>query len=321
MDLKKTVRSAIMGVAVGDALGVPAEFFEREARKLDPVTGMRGGGFHNQKPGTWSDDTSMALALMDSLTRLGFAPQDQMRCYVDWMWSAKYTARGVTFDVGNTVCDAVDRFCAGTPLEQCGSWEEKSCGNGSLMRIMPMALFLYGTGRGELNDETALMIHASSAVTHAHPRCLMACGIYCAVVFRLCAGEKPGEAVRNGLRDALEYYAGQRAFAGEMDRFRSLTSVASWPEQMISGSGYVLHTLQASLWCFLTTDSYAGCVLKAVNLGQDTDTTAAVAGGLAGIFYGEESIPGEWLDVLARREDIRYMCDAFTESLTAGIDR
>ena len=315
MDLHKMIRSAMLGVAVGDALGVPVEFYDRAVRKQDPVTGMRGGGFHGQKPGTWSDDTSMALALMDSLTRRGFDPQDQMRCYVDWMWSAKYTARGLTFDVGGTVSEAVDKFCDGTPLEQCGSWSEQSCGNGSLMRIMPMALYLYGTGRGELNDETAPLIHASSAVTHAHPRCLMACGIYCAVVFRLCAGEEIRAAVQNGLRDALDYYAGQKAFAGEMDKFRSLATIGTWPEQMLSGSGYVLHTLQSSLWCLLNTESYSECVLKAVNLGEDTDTTAAVAGGLAGLYYGEESIPTEWLDVLARREDIRYMCDAFADTL------
>ena len=315
MDLHKIIRSAILGVAVGDALGVPVEFYVREARRQDPVTGMRGGGFHGQKPGTWSDDTSMTLALMDSLTHKGFNAEDQMRRYADWLRNAKYTAWDDVFDVGSTTADAIDKSYSGAPLNQCGSRDENCCGNGSLMRIMPMALYLYGTGRGELNDETALLIHASSALTHAHPRCLMACGIYCAVVFRLCAGEEIRAAVQNGLRDALDYYAGQKAFAGEMDKFRSLTTIGTWPEQMLRGSGYVLHTLQSSLWCLLTTESYADCVLKAVNLGEDTGTTAAVAGGLAGLYYGEESIPAEWLDVLARREDIRYMCDAFADVL------
>jgi ADP-ribosylglycohydrolase len=190
MNLHKMIRSAMLGVAVGDALGVPVEFYDRAVRKQDPVTGMRGGGFHGQKPGTWSDDTSMTLALMDSLTRRGFDIEDQMRCYVDWLWSGKYTAYDEVFDVGGTCKSAIFRYCKGTPAENCGEDGELYCGNGSLMRIMPMALYLYGTGRGELNDETALLIHASSAVTHAHPRCLMACGIYCAVVFRLCAGEE-----------------------------------------------------------------------------------------------------------------------------------
>ncbi len=318
MDLKKRIADAVLGVAVGDALGVPVEFYEREARRADPVTGMRDGGFHNQKPGTWSDDTSMALALMDSLTRKGFDPEDQMRCYVDWLWSGKYTAYGEVFDVGGTCSSAIDRFCRGTPLDQCGARGENSCGNGSLMRIMPLALWLYGTGRGKLDPATAALIHASSAVTHGHPCCMMACGVYCAVAFRLCAGEEPRDAVENGVRDALAFYGGQTAFAGEMDKFRPLTTIGSWPEQMIRSGGYVLHTLQAALWCFLKTETYADCVLQAVNLGQDTDTTAAVAGGLAGLTYGQESIPARWLDVLARREDILAMCGAFAESLANG---
>ncbi len=186
------------------------------------------------------------------------------------------------------------------------------------MRIMPLVLYLYGTGRGELNDETAALIHASSAVTHAHPRCLIACGIYCAVAFRLCAGEEPRDAVRNGVRDALAYYAEKPEFTVEQEKYVSLTDIGSWPEQKIRGDGYVVYCLQAALWCFLKTSTYAGCVLRAVNLGEDTDTTAAVAGGLAGLYYGEESIPSEWLDVLTRREYIRRMCDAFADAVRKG---
>lgn len=315
MDMRKMISGAMLGVAVGDALGVPVEFYNREVRRQDPVTGMRSGGFHGQRAGTWSDDTSMALALMDSLTRKGFDCEDQMRCYVDWLWSAKYTAGGVVFDVGGTCSAAIDRFAYGTPVEQCGECGENTCGNGSLMRIMPLALYLYATGRGELNDETAELIHKSSAVTHAHPRCCMACGIYCSVVFCLCDGMDRQTAVREGVRRALVYYGRAEEFAAEMELFSSLESVGDWPALMISGSGYVLHTLQSALWCFLRTESYADCVLQAVNLGEDTDTTATVAGGLAGLYYGEESIPTQWLDVLARREDIRYMCRAFSDSV------
>jgi ADP-ribosylglycohydrolase len=305
----------MFGVAVGDALGVPVEFYNREARRQDPVTGMRSGGFHDQRAGTWSDDTSMALALMDSLTRKGFDCEDQMRCYVDWLWNAKYTAYDDVFDVGGTCKSAIFRFCKGTPADRCGEDGENTCGNGSLMRIMPLALYLYGTGRGELNDETAALIHTSSAVTHAHLRCCMACGTYCSVVFCLCGGMDRHAAVREGIGRALAYYGRKEQFVTEMEMFQSLESIGVWPEQMIHGSGYVLHTLQAALWCFLRTENYTDCVLQAVNLGEDTDTTAAVAGGLAGLYYGEESIPTEWLDVLARREDIRYMCAAFADSL------
>ena len=315
MKMQKKITDAVLGLAVGDALGVPAEFYNREERKADPVTGMRGGGYHNQKPGTWSDDTSMALALMDSLTRRGFDTEDQMRCYVDWLWSGKYTARGEVFDVGGTTSRTIDRFASGTPADECGEKGENTCGNGSLMRVMPMALYLYGRGQGELNDETAAMIHRSSAVTHAHPRCQMACGVYCAVAFRLCRGEEAREAVANGVKDALAYYKDKTEFAGVYGDFTSLTTIGTWPEQMVQSGGYALHTLQAALWCLLTTDSYAECVLQAVNLGRDTDTTATVAGGLAGLLYGEESIPNEWLAVLARRDDIRQMCSDMAAAL------
>ncbi len=315
MNLQEIVRAAIFGIAIGDALGVPAEFVTREDLKTAPITGMRGGGYHDQKPGTWSDDTSMTLALMDSLTQNGFDPEDQMRRYVDWLWNANYTAYNDVFDVGGTVKSAIFRFCKGTPVQECGEDGDLYCGNGSLMRIIPMALYLYGIGRRSINDESIAMIHTSSAVTHANPRCLMACGIYCAVAFRLCSGEDPHDAVQNGVQDALSYYDTQQTFAGEMDHYRSLTTIETWPEQIIRGDGYVLHTLQAALWCFVNTNSYASCVLQAVNLGDDADTTAAVAGGLAGLYYGEENIPSTWLDILAKREEIRNMCDSFAASL------
>lgn len=189
MDLRNTTRSAILGIAVADAMGVPVEFCSRESLREDPVIDIRGYGTHDQKPGTWSDDTSMTLALMDSLAEKGFDLENQMRRFVDWLWDAKYTAWAEVFDVGGTVKSAIFCYCKGTPVAECGENGELYCGNGSLMRILPLALYLHGIGCGWLNDVTLALIHASSAVTHAHPRRLIACDIYCAITFELCNGE------------------------------------------------------------------------------------------------------------------------------------
>ena len=181
------------------------------------------------------------------------------------------------------------------------------------MRMLPTALYLVGKyGSVTLNDRTAEIIHNTSVCTHAHPRCLMACGIYASVVFSLSTGRRTKPDVRAGIASALSYYQEKPEFSGVFHDFGSLKSIGSREERQISGSGYVLHTLQAALWCLLTTDSYAECVCRAVNLGEDTDTTAAVAGGLAGIVYGKAGIPKEWLDTLANHEQIEDRCRRFT---------
>lgn len=319
MDLKKAARSAILGIAVADAVGVPVEFCSRESLQQEPVTGMRGYGTHDQKPGTWSDDTSMTLALMDSLAEKGFDIEDQMRRYVDWLWDAKYTAWDEVFDVGGTVKSAIFRYCKGTPVAECGEDGELYCGNGSLMRTLPLALYLHGIGCGWLNDVTSALIHASSAVTHANPRCLIACDIYCAIAFELCIGGSLQESIQNGVRKSFSFYNTRPEYEGELNQFTSLLTIGTWPEDMIKSGGYVLDTLQAALWCLLNSDSYANCILKAVNLGGDTDTTAAVAGGLAGLYYGEDSIPSSWMDALAKREYIIRMSETFVEKCLASL--
>jgi ADP-ribosyl-[dinitrogen reductase] hydrolase len=303
---------AILGLAAGDALGVPAECASRTELKSDPVRGMRGGGAHGQPAGTWSDDTSMTLCVAASLIEKGIDYEDQMRRFADWLWSASYTARGEVFDVGGTTKSAIFKFVKKTPPLECGEKADYTCGNGSLMRILPTALYIVGKyGNRRLDDRAAEIIHASSKCTHAHPRCQMACGVYSAAVFAMCGGGELSGAVKAGIASALSYYRGKPEFAGVYDDFEPLRGIEKRGETQISGDGYVLHTLQAALWCLLTTSGYAECVLKAVNLGDDADTTAAVAGGLAGLWYGAGSIPSDWAETVARYGDIKELAGRF----------
>lgn len=317
-NLLDLVEGGILGSVIGDALGVPGEFLSREELLADPITDMRGGGAHGQPAGTWSDDTSMILATVDSLICRGLDFDDQMRRFSEWLWDAKYTARGEVFDVGSATKQAIFNYVKGMPAMECGERSDFGCGNGSLMRILPTALYLVGQREdARLDDRTAAVIHGTSACTHAHPRCQMACGIYCSVVFHLCGGGDLRAAVRAGVRQALAYYRDKPAFAHVFGGFESLTTVENWLEEQVESTGYVLHTLQAALWCLLTCEDYASCVRKAANLGRDTDTTAAVAGGLAGLWYGEGAIPREWTAVTARYDEIRALCATFCEAVSA----
>lgn len=303
---------AILGAVVGDALGVSAEFMTREELRNTPITGMAGGGAHGQLPGTWSDDTSMTLCAIDSIIDCGIDYADQMERFGDWLWNGANTARDEVFDVGGATKKAIFRFVKGTPALECGERAENTCGNGSLMRIMPTALYLVGRyGNKTLDDRAAEVIHNTSKCTHAHVRCQMACGVFCSVVFRMiCGGDLRG-AVKEGVGSALDYYRGKTEFAEVYAEFESLAEIEKWSEGEVESSGFVLHTLQAALWCLLTTEGYAQCVQKAVNLGEDTDTTAAVAGALAGLWYGEEQIPREWARATVKYEEIKSRVKKF----------
>lgn len=317
ININKT-KGAVFGFVVGDALGVPVEFESREKLMHNPVAEMRWGGTHGQPAGTWSDDTSMTLCVMESLIEKGIDYEDQMKRFEDWLWNASNTAHDEVFDVGIATKSSIFRFAKGTPALACGEQADYSCGNGSLMRMLPMALYIAGKyGNSELDDRAADVIHKSSMCTHAHLRCQMACGIYASVVFKLCDREAGLiKAVKSGVEEALAYYRNKEDFQGVYGDFENLENIELWDEAGISGSGYVLHTLQASLWCLLTTASYEACVLKAVNLGEDTDTTAAVAGSLAGLWYGYEAIPSDWLDALAKKDRICTLCEQFADVWT-----
>ncbi len=302
----RTVRSVMLGHAVGDALGVPVEFRDRAELDAEPVVGMRGWGTYPVPEGCWSDDTSMALATLDSLAR-GLDYEDMMRRFERWYSQGEYTPTGLAFDVGGTCRAAIERHAAGIPALECGLSGEWSCGNGSLMRIHPVAMYLYLAGYDEA--EGLEEIYRASSLTHAHERARVACGIYALVLWALLDDPCP-ESVHRALTRASEIYAGSPeapVFAGLL--LNGGDEPARTPREDIVGDGYVVHTLEAAVWCLLNTRCYRDCVLLAVNLGEDTDTTGAVAGGLAGAIYGMEGIPCEWLGALRRSDLITDACD------------
>ena len=306
------IEGAVLGFATADALGVPVEFTSREERRKDPVCEMRSGGAHGQPAGTWSDDTSMTLCMIHSLIEKGIDYEDQMARFADWLQNGNYTARGNVFDIGGTTHRAISKYLHGKPALECGDDSDSACGNGSLMRIMPLAFYLGGKyDNWKLDGRTAEIIHKASDCTHANRRCEMACGIYCSIIFQMCSGGCLPNAVMGGLIPALFYYRDHPDYKNLYGEFEPMLKIASWTEEDIKSGGYVIDTLQAAAWCLLTTESYAECVIKAVNLGRDTDTTAAVAGALAGMWYGAKTIPVNWTEVLAKQDEIKALSIRF----------
>lgn len=299
---QERIHGALCGAVVGDALGVPVEFQSRQTRRIDPVTGMRGFGTHRQPAGTWSDDSSLLLCTVESLASCGgFNPVDLGQRFVRWESLGYWTPHGEVFDVGVATSGAISKLASGTAPEEAGGGDEYSNGNGSLMRILPMALW-YGESADE---DLAVFAQRASSLTHRHRRSQMACAFYCLLVRRLLAGENAMEAFE-GARQSFGRIYDSSPFVQERLHFQFLESgrLGRAPEIEIDSSGYVMHTLTAAIWCLLTSHTFAETVLKAVNLGGDTDTTGCVAGGLAGALYGEDSIPAEWLAAIARHDDL-----------------
>ncbi len=313
MTHKERILGGLWGAVVGDALGVPVEFENRAEARSHPVIGLRGHGTHDQPAGTWSDDSSLLLCTADSLVRHEFDTRDMGKRFLAWYEEMLWTPWGEVFDVGITTARALDRIASGANSEEAGPGEQYSNGNGSLMRILPVALRFAALPTPILLER----VHRASAITHRHPRSQMACGLYSLVARELLAGTIPQEAFRAGLAEFRAFYSPGSPWAVELDYFQMLLAgdLASRPESEIDSTGYVIHTLTAGLWCLLTTRRFQDCVLTAVNLGGDTDTTGCVAGGLAGVAYGVQAIPAEWIQALARQPDLEALFRSFAHSM------
>ncbi|MDR1956348.1 MAG: ADP-ribosylglycohydrolase family protein [Treponema sp.] len=307
-DLKSKAASLLLGLAVGDALGVPVEFRPRGSFR---VTGMQGYGTHNQPPGTWSDDTSLTLCLADSLAR-GFSLGDLARNFIRWHDEGAFTAHGTGFDIGIATSKAIRRLKAGIAPEEAGCTQVNENGNGSLMRIAPLVFYLADRPEAERFSITK----AVSSITHAHTWSVAACFLYLEYLRKLLGGMDRNTAYRELQGDFPE---GTSAIGGNtLDKFSRMlrTDISTLPESAVKSGGFVVDTLEAAFWCFLSTDSYQSAVLKAVNLGDDTDTTAAVTGALAGLTYGITAIPPVWLESLAGYGEILRLSGAMAEALT-----
>ena len=305
--------AVVVGHAVGDALGVPAEFSPRSYLDLHPITDMIGFGTYPVPAGTFSDDTSMSLCALEALS-IGYDLERVMKNFEKWLYEGCFTQTKEAFDVGGTCESAIRRYREGVPFDRCGLDDEYSNGNGSLMRIHPFALYLYqhanNRASGLLPEQIDLIARAS-ALTHAHPRAQLACVLYSFILWELL--ENPcKKSVKVGLEKAKKVYEPLHFRVKErleLARYQRLfDGMEKCSRESIKSRGYVVYTLEAAIWCLLTTDNYRDCVLNAVNLGRDTDTTAAVAGGLAGALYGYDAIPEGWRNAVTDREYIEELC-------------
>jgi len=300
----------LLGAVVGDALGLPHEGAFRSTLDAEPVEGMQGGGPHGCPAGAWSDDGSLLLCLADSLCS-GYDPEDVARSFLAWWQEGLWTPYGRPFGYGYTVASAMYAMTVGVPPLQAGQRSEASNGNGSLMRTLPIALCLAGDHQRMLTAA-----HEVSSITHAHPRSLMCCGIYCLVASLLLEGMDAAQAVRSAAGLAAEHYRGSPWDVERPHLGRLLSGkAAELDREQVRSSGYVVETLEAAFWCLLRSGSFREAALLAVNLGDDTDTTACVTAGLAGILYGRASMPDDWVSTLVRSDDIVDLCGRFWDAV------
>jgi ADP-ribosyl-[dinitrogen reductase] hydrolase len=298
------IKDALFGLAVGDALGVPVEFKSRDDLKENPVTDMIGYGTHNVPPGTWSDDSSLSFCLAEALhfeLNLNLIGEN----FVKWLYAGFWTATGKVFDVGNSTQAAIEKIKNGISPALAGGFSEDDNGNGSLMRILPLVFAIKNGHVLERYEATK----AVSSITHSHIRSVLSCFYYLEFARLIAYGEDKISTyikMQNFISMILEQL---EIATNEIKLFDRLlkNNIHELPEREIFSTGYVLHTLEASIWSLLTTENYADAVLQAVNLGGDTDTTGAVTGGLAGLLYGFDNIPIRWIENLARRKDIEQL--------------
>lgn len=304
-------RDALLGLAIGDALGVPVEFKERDYLKENPVTDMMGYGTHNQPIGTWSDDSSLSFCLVESLISTDYNLQDIAKNILKWFNEGYWTAHGRVFDIGGQTRSAIDELTAifkrqnFEALRNRFHTNEYANGNGALMRILPLAFSTYNLSI----EEKFSRVKEVCALTHGHIRSSIASLIYIVFVEEIIEGKSKKEAYQNTKRIIADFFRHSQISNQEQQKFIRILEfdIANFEEEEIKSDGYVVNTLEASFWCIMRNKNYTDTVLAAVNLGNDTDTTAAVAGGVAGLIYGEENIPDNWKEKLVKRKEIELL--------------
>lgn len=285
----------LLGLAAGDALGTTLEF--KAPGTFQPITDMVGGGPFNLKPGQWTDDTSMALCLAESLIETrAFDPDDQMKRYTKWWKEGHLSCTGRCFDIGITVRDALSRFMAtGEPFS--GSTSPSAAGNGSIMRLAPVPMAYAGDPEGAIQKAAE-----SSRTTHGCEEAVDACRYFGGLLVGALNGATKDELLSARYAPVPVYWE-TNPLSPKIDEIAGGSFKKKAPPEIV-GSGYVVKSLEAALWAFHSTQSFEEGALRAVNLGDDADTTGAVYGQIAGACYGVRGIPASWLEKLAMREHI-----------------
>ena len=307
------IKDGIIGLAIGDAMGVPLEFLSREKLQQNITIDMKGYGTHNVKEGTWSDDTSMTLAFMDSYIEHGKIDyEDIMIKFNMWYRRGMYTTDGNVFDIGNTCYNAINKYYEYdiNPIE-CGSDDIYSNGNGSLMRILPLAYIIY---YNNISDEKEIytLVKNISSLTHRNDISVLGCYIYIMYVLSLLNGKDKIESYRY-IRN-LKYDFFEKQTINMYERILE-SDISKLNMEDILSSGYIVHSLEASLWSILTTNSYDDAIIKSINLGEDTDTIGAITGSIAGILYGYETFPNKWITKMQQINNLEEYCNKFEKKL------
>ncbi len=289
----KNLRDGMYGFIVADALGVPVEFNNRKSLDENPVTDMRSYGTYNQPVGTWSDDSSMTLCTYDNIVNYR-SLDDVMQDFLNWYQNGYMTPHGECFDIGMTTQRAILNYSHGINPIQCGLSGERDNGNGALMRMLPLVYY-----KDKSVDDRVDLVTKYAELTHAHKRNIIACVFYVEFAILLLK-EYDKSLAYNETIDIIN-----KLFVDEKELLhyqRLLNDIQDINREQINSTGYVVDTIEAVIWAFLTTDNYKECVLKAVNLGGDTDTISAISGGLAGIYYGYDDIPSDWINNLQNKK-------------------
>lgn len=303
------VIDSIIGHAVGDAMGVPTEFCIREKLQAKPLTTMIGYRQHNVPEGSWSDDTSMVIATIDSIiNKRTIDYEDIMTNFYYWLHDAKYTPGDEVFGVGRTCMQSIINFSKGMKSLESGQTSISSNGNGSLMRILPVALYSYYKQLSEA--EIIELTNNMSSLTHAHEISKLGCYIYVRYIMLLLDGKSKEEAYKQVKMidyssysdESLKYY--ERILKSNINEYEL---------KEISSKGYVVDTLEAVFWTLLKHDNYHDTIIEAINLGNDTDTVGAIVGSMAGILYGFDNISKEWIDKLIKKDYLLDLAKKFEE--------
>ena len=299
--------AAIIGHAVGDAMGFPTEFSKREELLKNPVLEMIDSPDVGQPAGSWSDDTAMEIATIDSfIHKKCFDYKDIMDRWVKWINESEYTSTGVTFDIGRTCLKAIKKYCNGSAPLQCGSTSINENGNGSLMRILPVALYAYTRNLDDISIQR--LTDEMSSLTHAHEVSRLGCYIYMQLVICLLKGYEK--------EDAYRYVQDLDYSSYNVNSINLYTRILDGQIEGqilddIKSTGYIVDTLECVLWIFMNARNYKEAIIASTNIGGDTDTIGAIVGSMAGIYYGIDSIPSKWLDKLQRKEYLVELTSKF----------
>ncbi len=301
-------KDILLGTAIGDALGLPIQFLEREVVAKNPITTMEGLDQFNVPAGTWSDNTSLSFCLAESLCN-GYDLNDIINKFTKWMYEDYWTPANETFDINYINYFAIVNLRNNGSPHVAGIDNKRGNRDGSLMRILPLVPYILNMEE----EKKFRIIKEISSLTYRHPRSILACIALCEFAIQYINLQSVEEAYQTMQQTILQLLK-KEMFIEEDIPFKRLVGL-SYEEfkaielKDIHSTEYVIDTLEASLWCIFNTTSYKDAVLKAVNLGDDANTVGAITGGLAGIIYGYDTIPSEWLEVLAKKDDIIELAD------------